>query len=65
VLDKFAAVQMLDLEIPTTDGRQLVLTRYTEPEPELRLQLDRLPVKLPDQPPPKIPTAQAHAATLV
>jgi hypothetical protein len=34
-IEKFAAVQMIDLHIPTTDGRELLLTRYTEPEPEL------------------------------
>jgi hypothetical protein len=62
VLDKFAAVQMLDVGIPTTDARHLVLTRHTEPEPELRLLRDRLSVKLPDQPPPKITTAQVQAA---
>jgi hypothetical protein len=37
VLEKFAAVQMIDVEIPTTDGRTILLTRYTEPEPELKL----------------------------
>ncbi len=37
VLEKFAAVQMIDVEIPTTDGRTIQLTRYTEPEPELKL----------------------------
>ena len=37
VLEKFAAVQMIDVHLPTTDGRELVLTRYTEPEPELSL----------------------------
>ena len=35
VIEKFAAVQMLDVHIPTTDGRDLVLTRYPQPEPEL------------------------------
>lgn len=54
VLDKFAAVQMIDVHVPTTDGRELVLTRYTEPEPELRLLLDKLRLTLPAQPPPKI-----------
>ena len=34
VLEKFAAMQMIDVHLPTTDGRELVLTRYTEPEPE-------------------------------
>jgi transposase len=28
-LEKFAAVQMIDVHLPTTDGRDLVLTRYT------------------------------------
>lgn len=65
VLDKFAAVQMIDVEIPTTDGRTITLTRYTEPEPELKLLLERLGLKLPVQPPPKITAAQAETATLV
>ena len=54
VLEKFAAVQMVDVEIPTTDARTLVLTRYTEPSPELKLLIERLPFELPEQPPPKI-----------
>src|SRR5262245_42738049 len=58
VLEKFAAVQMIDVHVPTTDGRELLLTRYTQPEPEMRLLLDKLKLDLPDQPPPKItPTA--------
>jgi transposase len=64
VLDKFAAIQMIDVHVPTTDGRELVLTRHTEPQPELRLLLDKLRLQLPAQPPPKI-TAQPpspHAA---
>ena len=54
VLEKFAAVQMIDVHLPTTDGRELLLTRYTEPEPELRLLLTKLKLDLPAQPPPKI-----------
>jgi transposase len=54
VLEKLAAVQMIDVHIPTTDGRELVLTRHTEPPPELRLLLDKLRLELPAQPPPKI-----------
>jgi hypothetical protein len=42
----------------TTDGRELVLTRHTEPEPELNLLLNKLKLELPAQPPPKI-TARA------
>ena len=36
------------------DGREIVLTRYTQPEPELQLLIDRLMLTLPAQPPPKI-----------
>ena len=51
---KFAAPQMIDVHLSTTDGRELLLTRYTEPEPELRLLLEKLKLELPAQPPPKI-----------
>ncbi|MEO5654625.1 MAG: IS1634 family transposase [Nitrosospira sp.] len=56
-LDKFKTMQMVDVHLPTTDGRHLILSRYTQPEPEQRLLLDQLRLKLPAQPPPKI-TAQ-------
>jgi hypothetical protein len=46
---------MIDVHLPTTDGRQIVLTRYTQPEPELQLLIDRLKLTLPAQPPPKSP----------
>ena len=49
---------MIDVHLPTTDGREIVLTRYTQPEPELQLLIDRLRLTLPAQPPPKI-TASA------
>jgi transposase len=58
VIEKFAALQMIDLHVPTTDGRELLLTRYTEPEPELALLLDKLKFVLPAQPEPKISAAQ-------
>jgi transposase len=60
VLEKFAAIQMIDVHIPTSDGRELVLTRYTEPEPELKLLLDKLRLELPAQPPPRITAEPAH-----
>jgi len=61
-LEKFAAVQMIDAHLPTTDGRELVLTRYTQPERELQLLIHQLRLQLPPQPPPKITTvALAHA----
>ena len=56
-LEKFAAVQMIDVHLPTTDGREIVLTRYNQPEPELQLLIDRLKLTLPAQPPPKITAA--------
>jgi DDE family transposase len=61
VFDKCAAVQMIDVHIPTTDGRELQLTRYTQPEPDLRLLLQQLKLVLPEQPPPKITAADASA----
>ena len=54
VLEKFSAVQMIDVVVPTTDGRELQLTRTTQPEPDLKLLLDKLKLELPAQPPPKI-----------
>jgi hypothetical protein len=62
-IEKFTAVQMIDLHVPTTDGRELVLTRYTEPEPELRLLLDALKLTLPAQPQPRITAPTGHSAT--
>jgi len=61
-LEKFAAVQMVDVHIPTTDGREVLLTRYTQPDPELTLLLERLNLELPAQPPPRITAAQAATA---
>jgi hypothetical protein len=48
---------MIDVHLPTTDGRELMLSRYTQPEPELQLLLAQLKLSLPLQPPPKIGTA--------
>lgn len=63
VLDKFATVQMIDVYVPTTDGRELSFTRYTQPEPELKLLLDKLRLTLPAQALPKIAAHEAaHAA---
>jgi len=62
-LEKFAAVQMIDVFVPTTDGRELCLTRYTQPEPELKLLLNKLRLTLPTQAPPKITTAELARAT--
>jgi len=58
-LEKFAAVQMIDVHLPTTDGREIVLTRYTQPETELKLLINQLALELPRQPLPKIAAAAA------
>lgn len=60
VIEKFAAMQMIDVHVPTTDGRELLLTRYTQPDPELRLLLDKLKLEPPAQPPPKITALAAN-----
>jgi transposase len=57
VLEKLAGIQMLDVSFPTTDGRRLVMPRYTEPNPEQSLLLHHLNLVLPKQPPPRITTA--------
>jgi hypothetical protein len=54
VLEKLAPIQMLDVSLPTTDGRRLVMPRYTEPNPEQALLLHQLKLALPQQPPPRI-----------
>ena len=57
VLEKLGAMQMVDVHLPTTDGRTLILTRYTEPEADQQILLDRLRLQLPEQPPPRITSA--------
>jgi len=66
VLDRFAAIELIDVWIPTRDGRWLILPRYTQPDRELQLLLHQLQLTLPAQPPPRIrgtpATAPAAAA---
>lgn len=62
-LEKFAAVQMIDVHLPTTDGREILLTRYTHPEPELQLLVDQLKLRLPPQPPPRITAAAVNQSS--
>ena len=61
MLDKFAAIQMLDVHFPTTDGRTLILSRYTELTAEQKILAQQLKLVLPPQPPPRI-TASGKAA---
>ncbi len=56
VLDKFRLIQMIDVHLPTTDNRTVILTRYTQPENDHKILLKELKLQLPEQPPPKITT---------
>ena len=58
VLDKFGTMQMLDVHFPTTDGRELIFRRYTQPEADQKLLLAQLKLTLPEQPPPQISASQ-------
>ena len=64
VLEKLATLQMLDVCLPTTDGRCLIMPRYTQPEPDQSLLLHQLNLTLPAQPPPRIKAPHAAAQTL-
>jgi transposase len=57
VLEKLGTIQMIDVCIPTCDGRWLILPRYTQPDQDLKLLLHHLHLELPSQPPPRITTA--------
>ena len=61
VLEKLATLQMLDVSVPTTDGRELLLVRHTEPSRDVALLLDLLGLQLPPQPPPKIRAPKSSA----
>jgi transposase len=58
VLEKMATIQMLDVWLPTTDGRTLIMSRYTQPETDLLLLLRKLGLRLPEQPLPRIRNGQ-------
>jgi hypothetical protein len=54
VLEKFKTVHMIDVHLPTTDGRRVIMSRYTQPEPDLQILLKRLRLSLPKQPSPRM-----------
>jgi len=58
VLEVFSRIQMLNVSFPTHDGRLLKMQRYTEPELEHKLILEKLNMELPPQSPPKIYSSQ-------
>jgi hypothetical protein len=52
--EKFAAMQMLDVHFPTSDGRELVFCRHTQPEKDHKMRRAQLGWELPPQSPPRI-----------
>jgi transposase len=62
VLEKLATIRMVEVWIPTLDGRWLVLPRHTQPEKDVQAMLDHLHLALPSQPPPRIKPSQAAAS---
>jgi transposase len=54
VLKQLATIKMVDVCLPTTDSRWLVLPRYTEPEAPQQALLKKLKLELPKQPPPRL-----------
>jgi transposase len=63
VLDKLSGIQMIDVKLPTTDGRILLMPRYTQPEPDQQMLLEHLHLELPPQPPPRIYAAQVASTS--
>ena len=57
-----AAIQMVNVHLPTTDGRIVMLARYTEPEPGQAVLLQQMKLPLPPQPPPRITAANVPSA---
>lgn len=60
VIETFKTMQMVDVHLPTTAGREFVLSRYTQPEQQHRMLLSLLKLRLPAQPPPKIMAPDLH-----
>jgi len=63
VLETLSGILMIDVHLPLADGRELVLPRYTQPEPEQRLALEKVGWDLPPQPPPRIRSPRALTTT--
>ena len=62
VLEKFKTVQMIDVHLPTTDGRNVIMSRYTQPEPELQILLERLRLSFPKQSSPRMVVNTPHTS---
>ncbi len=63
VLEKLSTIQMVDVWIPMLDGRNLVLPRHTQPEPDVQALMEQIRITLPPQPPPRIKSVQPGPAT--
>lgn len=63
VLEKLAEIKMIDVWIPTVDHRWLILPRFTQPDSDAKLLIDKLKLELPSQPPPRI-TASKEVAEI-
>ena len=61
VMEKLATIQMIDVWIPTRDGRWLILPRYTQPARDLQALMQQIQLTLPSQPPPRITTSPLPA----
>jgi hypothetical protein len=62
VLEKLSTIQMVDVWIPMLDGRNLVLPRHTQPEPDVQALMEQVGIMLPPQPPPRIKSSQLPRA---
>ena len=60
ILDKLSTIEMIDVELPTTNGQEIILSRYTEPEGDVTLLLKRMGLQLPGQSPPRIRAASSN-----
>lgn len=65
ILEKFSTMQMVDVHLPTTDGRHLILSRYTQPDKDMKLLLAQLNLTLPAQPPPRISSGEMNTKETV
>ena len=62
ILEKFATLQMVDVHLPTTDGRRSILSRYTQPDKDQKLLLHQLRMTLPQQTTPCLAVSGAPMA---
>ena len=53
-MEQFGKVQMLGVVFPTTDGRKLVMSGYTQPDDALKLLMARMKKEFGAQPPPQL-----------